>query len=212
MKDPLNIESDSSKDQKLLHAEENSWLYWTTTRKERLADCKIFEVNKIFATSKSSPERTGNFYTLSCDAWVNVIAINDQKEVMMVEQFRHGIQALTLEIPGGIIESTDHDASAAALRELREETGCTAERCSFLGKNQPNPALQNNLCYTFLAEGTVQIEAPKFDNTGTEKINPRFIKLADIGPLIRNGTIAHALVIAAFHFLSLEKPELTQQL
>ncbi|MBC8000872.1 MAG: NUDIX hydrolase [Leptolyngbya sp.] len=189
-------------------SDQSEWLYWNVEKTEFIADCKIFEVNKILATSKCGQEKSGNFFTLDCGSWVNVIPLTEQNDVIMVEQYRHGIQALTLEIPGGSVEVSDGDAGVAALRELREETGCEADRCTFLGKNYPNPALQNNFCFTYLAEAVRQVETPKFDGTGTERICIRKVKLSEIPTLIRIGTINHALVIAAFHFLTLERPEL----
>jgi ADP-ribose pyrophosphatase len=187
--------------------DKSSWLYWDTVSREKLADCKVFTVNKVTATSKCAQNKTGRFFTLDCDPWVNVVALTDDGEVVMVKQYRHGVEDLTLEIPGGNVDASDADPAAAAVRELREETGCVAERWSFLGKNHPNPAIQDNLCYTYLAEGIRQIESPKFDNSGTEKIEISYVKLADIGSLIRQGVITHALVITAFHFLMLKRAE-----
>jgi 8-oxo-dGTP pyrophosphatase MutT (NUDIX family) len=189
--------------------ESSGWLHWQTQCRDTLFECKVFAVEKLLAASNCGAKENGSFYILTCDPWVNVIAVTDKMQLVLVEQYRHGIEGLTLEIPGGIVDVTDSDPLAAAVRELKEETGYIAERWSFLGKNHPNPALQNNLCYTYLAEGVRLIEAPKFDGSGTEKINTRLVNLNDIGSLIRNGTISHALVITAFHFLTLERPELS---
>jgi len=52
------------------------------------------------------------------------------------------------------------------------------------------------------------VESPKFDETGTERIDSIYIPLHKISDAIRSGAISHALVIAAFHFLALERPEL----
>ena len=61
----------------------------------------------------------------------------------MVRQFRHGLGNVTLEIPGGIIEPGEEPA-AAAVRELREESGYRAGRVRLLGSSNPNPALFGN--------------------------------------------------------------------
>ena len=184
------------------------WLEWETISKEKVADCKIFSVSKTLAKSKAGADKIGRFFTLSCGPWVNIIAITDQKQLVMVEQYRHGIESLTLEIPGGSIDDTDIEPLDAAVRELKEETGFVADRWSLLGENHPNPALQGNVCYTYLAEDARWTEEPKFDSTGTERINTRFVHLSDIGSLVQDGTISHALVIVAFHFLTLCRPEL----
>jgi 8-oxo-dGTP pyrophosphatase MutT (NUDIX family) len=188
--------------------ESPDWLFWETVSREKLVDCKIFSVSRIEAAIKCDDKRRGTFFTVNCGPWVNIIAVTDQKRLVMVEQYRHGIEALTLEIPGGSIDDTDIDPQAAAMRELREETGCVADSWSFIGKNHPNPALQDNLCYTYLAEGVRQIEEPQFDNSGTERIKTRYYNLCDINSLIREGTVSNGLVIVAFHFLTLIRPDL----
>lgn len=191
-------------------AEAQKWLRWEGVSMSVLADCKIFAVKKVTSTSQCDQRKEGTFFTLDCGAWVNIIAIADTNQVLMVQQYRHGIEDLTLEIPGGCVDTLDCDYQAAAIRELREETGCVAERWSLLGKNHPNPALQNNLCYTYLAEGVRRLEPPRFDDTGTERILNRSVPLHEINYCIRTGIITHSLVITAFHFLALARPELLQ--
>jgi ADP-ribose pyrophosphatase len=183
-------------------------LFWQALSKDLLAECKVFSVSSTLAESEHEDRKQSRFYTLSCSPWVNVIAINDDKSVLMIEQYRHGIEGVTLEIPGGCIDPTDENPMAGAIRELREETGYVAARWSYLGKNHPNPALQDNLCYTFLAEGISQLETPFFDNTGTERINSLYVPLGEVNDIIRSGEITHALVITAFHFLLIERPDL----
>lgn len=189
-------------------SEKHKFLFWKTISTELLADCKVFTVNKVTSESSNSDDRQSRFYTLDFASWVNVIAITDEHEVLVVEQYRHGIADLTYEIPGGCVASSDADPLAAAIRELREETGCVAERWSLLGKNHPNPGLQNNLCYTFLAEGVHRMGTPRVDSSGTERILNSTVPLRNISALIRSGIITHSLVITAFHHLLLERPEL----
>ncbi len=191
--------------------ESRDWLWWQTVSSKKIAECKIFDVKETLAASKVGSSKTGRFYTLNCGPWVNIIAITEQQQLILVRQYRHGIEELTLEIPGGSIDSTDVNPQVAAMRELREETGYVADRWSLLGKNHPNPALQDNVCYTYLAEDARWIEEPKFDGTGTERITIQYANIADIGSLVKDGTITHALVITAFHFLMLYRPELLVQ-
>lgn len=183
-------------------------LYWDTVSTETLADCEVFMVRQTLAASKCSQKKHARFHTISCFPWVNIIALTREKQVVLVEQFRHGIRELTLEIPGGCIESSDCEPLEAAIRELREETGFISSKWSSLGVNHPNPALQDNLCYTFLAEEAEQVEEPSFDNSGTERIRTICLPIAEVEELICQGKITHSLVIAAFHYLLLKRPEL----
>ncbi len=92
---------------------------------------------------------------------MNVIALTDREDVVLIRQYRHGIGEVTLEIPGGLMDADE--PLAAAKRELLEETGYRAEEWIDLGYVHPNPAIQNNRCYTFLALGAKLAGAQSLD-------------------------------------------------
>lgn len=177
-------------------------LYWNVVRTEDIADCEVFYVRKTTAESRCARKIQSGFHTIQCRNWVNIIALTDKNEAVMVEQYRHGIRELTMEIPGGCIDDTDENPEVAAKRELLEETGYTAERWTLLGKTHPNPALQDNVCYTYLAEGITKVEEPKFDSSGTERLHCSLVDVDKVKGLIDDGSITHSLVIVAFHFLA----------
>jgi len=133
---------------------------------------------------------------------VNVIALTDRNQVVLVRQFRAGTRSVTLEIPGGGVERTDGSALVAARRELREETGYAARSWKRLGVVQPNPAFQSNRCTTYLARGC-RCVGDLIPDAG-EDLAVELVPLSRIPGLIRSGRITHSLVIAAFHFLSLQ--------
>jgi 8-oxo-dGTP pyrophosphatase MutT (NUDIX family) len=108
---------------------------------------------------------------------------------------------MTLEIPGGLMEPSDSPEEAAR-RELREETGYREETLIPLGAIHPNPAIQNNLCYTFLAENVFPAGQLVLDER--EDIEVVLQPLSEIPRLIRDGAISHALVIAAFYRFYME--------
>ncbi len=147
---------------------------------------------------RSVSPRTGeehDFIVLESSPWVNVIALTDREEVVLIRQYRHGIQAVTLEIPGGLVEDGDGPL-AAAKRELLEETGYRSEEWIDLGYVHPNPAIQDNRCYTFLALEAKPAGAQSLDDK--EDIAVILKPLTDIPSLIQEGGITHSLVICAF--------------
>jgi ADP-ribose pyrophosphatase len=147
---------------------------------------------------RSISPRTGeahDFIVLESAPWVNVIALTDREEVVLIRQYRHGIGEVTLEIPGGLVEAAD-ELPAAAKRELLEETGYRGEEWIDLGYVHPNPAIQNNRCHTFLALEAKPAGAQSLDDK--EDIAVVLKPLAEIPRLIREGAITHSLVICAF--------------
>jgi 8-oxo-dGTP pyrophosphatase MutT (NUDIX family) len=126
-----------------------------------------------------------------------VIPVTPDGRIVCVRQFRHGIDAVTLEIPGGVMDPDDPSPMATARREMREETGHDAESFVELGSVTPNPALFNNRCWTYLALNAHPRGAQALD--GTEDIEVVYIHPADVPGLVAAGEISHALVVAAFY-------------
>ena len=176
---------------------------WTTLASDRAYQTRVFDVMRIL---KRSGTREGDFYVLSGADWTNIIPVDEQGNVIMIEQFRHGIERVTLEIPGGLIDPDDASPLEAARRELREETGYDGTRIVELGSIHPNPAIQQNRCHSFLALDVRRVAEPSPDEC--EDIIVRPIPLDRIPSLVASGEISHALVVVAFSFLALRHPDL----
>jgi ADP-ribose pyrophosphatase len=132
--------------------------------------------------------------------WVNVVALTDSGDAVLVRQFRFGMEANSLEIPGGMVDPGE-DPSAAAARELLEETGFRARELVFLGAVHPNPAVQTNRCHSYLALGAERA-GPAAQEAG-EDIEVVLVPASALQRLVREGAITHALVVTAVYFAEL---------
>jgi 8-oxo-dGTP pyrophosphatase MutT (NUDIX family) len=160
-----------------------------------------FGIFTIRSDRKVSP-RTGkehNFFVIDSVNWVNVIALTADGQIILVEQFRHGSNAVELEIPGGMMDSGDATPEATGARELQEETGYEGEGGVVIGRVYPNPAIMANVCFTVLIRNCRCIHPVEFDHG--EDISTRLVPVSKMTSLLRTGTIRHALVVAALcHF------------
>jgi 8-oxo-dGTP pyrophosphatase MutT (NUDIX family) len=173
--------------------------HWTLLRSHHVSDHHIFRLrHDLYRFAPNGQER--EFVVIDTSSWVNVVPVTSEGNVVLIRQYRHGIQDVTIEIPGGMIDEGEAPEAAAA-RELREETGYAAEKIRLLARVLPNPAVQNNYLYLFAAEGCRK--AGKLQLDAFEWIDVLERPMADIPALIRNGDIAHSMVITAFAFLGL---------
>lgn len=171
---------------------------WEKVESRPLADYRVFQVRQDWARSP----RTGavhDFYVMEMRPWVNIIALTPQEKVVMIHQYRHGTEAVGLEIPGGVVDPDDASPAVAARRELIEETGYEPAEVIAIGKVAPNPAIQDNWCHSFLALGARPTGVQGLD--AGEDIVVEEVALGEIPGLIGSGRVNHGLVVVAFYFL-----------
>jgi 8-oxo-dGTP pyrophosphatase MutT (NUDIX family) len=171
--------------------------HWTKISSEHIADCRVFRVRRDDAESEG---RRKSFFVIENPAWVNVVALTPANEVVLIEQYRHGTDGMTVEIPGGIADEGE-DPAETARRELIEETGYKCDEIVLLGASTPNPAIQDNIQYHFLALDCEPTGETAFDDD--ESIRTFLMPLDEVSEAIRDGRITHSLVVAAFHYLYL---------
>ena len=138
-----------------------------------------------------------DFVVIQAPDWVNVIALTPERRLVLVRQFRYGIDEFSLELPGGVIEPGE-DPVAAGLRELREETGYAGTSARLLGSVHPNPAIQSNRCHFVVVESAVPTHAQDWDPD--EEIQVSTEPVDDVYALARAGGISHGLVLDALMF------------
>jgi ADP-ribose pyrophosphatase len=173
---------------------------WTIISSRVDKSYRVFNLRHDLASSPRT-KQTYDFYVLESPPWVNIIPLTPENEVVLIRQYRLGIRDIALEIPGGLVDPSDSPEGAAS-RELWEETGYREETLIPLGFVHPNPAIQNNLCHTFLARNVFSTGHRNQDER--EDIEVVLRPLSDIPHLIKEGAITHALVIAAFYRFFME--------
>lgn len=182
---------------------ENKKFSWTALENEQVFTCPVFNVKR----EKSCCGRTAvthNFYTIGFANWVNVIAVTESDELVMIKQFRHGTGRVELEVPGGCIDKSDTDPLTAGARELFEETGFTADlsKGEIIGHVSPNPALQGNICYTAFFRDVVHSGTHAMEDT--EDIEYLTVPVNELEKMIVSGMISHGLVLNAIQFFILK--------
>jgi 8-oxo-dGTP pyrophosphatase MutT (NUDIX family) len=166
---------------------------WEKISEAKTASTRIFDLT---AATYRHPRRKieKDFSLIRSRDWVNVIALTPDHQIVLVNQFRYGLNDFSLEIPGGIVDGEESPLHAG-LRELREETGFVGTTTQVLGSVSPNPAFQTNRCHFIFVENAVLAADLAWDED--EEIEVRTAPVEDVFAMARGGRITHSLVIAA---------------
>lgn len=172
---------------------------WKIISSEVAFKANIFRYVKVKSQSPSNG-KIGDFDIVQCMNWVNVVGITKDQKIILIKQYRHGTDQVTVEIPGGAANFNE-DPQIGAVRELREETGYTSTTWKHLGRVDANPAFMNNQCDTFLALDCEKTHDQELDPF--EEIEVYLKDVADLPGLVSSGEITHSIVIAALYLYSI---------
>ncbi len=131
---------------------------------------------------------------------VCVVPILDDKRIVLVKQFRKPLEKTILEIPAGKIDPGEPETLETARRELREETGFTAENWKYLGEIYPCPGYSTEILYIYVATG---LKAGDQDLDEGEVVETEILSLPEITEKINSGEIKDSKTISAV-FMALE--------
>lgn len=120
---------------------------------------------------------------------VCVIPVTENNEVIVERQYRYPLDRVILEIPAGKLDSPDEDRLSAIQRELREETGYSADEWMNIGDFHPAPAYSDEYITMYLARG---LHKGKQDLDADEFLNVYTIPLKDLVDDVMSGKISDA--------------------
>jgi len=171
-------------------------LPWERGAPSLLAKTRILSLQSVpFHHPRRGTRR--DFVVVDAPDWVNVLAHTVDDRLVLVNQFRYGINATSWEIPGGVIEAGE-DPVEAGVRELLEETGYSGGRARLLASVHPNPAFMSNRCHLVLVE-QCRLTAPvQWD--ADEEIEVAAPLVAEVFARARAGGITHSLALDALFF------------
>jgi 8-oxo-dGTP pyrophosphatase MutT (NUDIX family) len=174
----------------------NDHLIWQEEGRREVYRSRVFSVRD---TSCRSPEGESRVFTvIDAPDWAIVVPVIETergREFVMVRQWRHGSQELSLEFPGGVFEPGE-DAAVAATRELREETAYKPGRIRKIGEFSPNPAIMANRVHFFLAEDLEPLPSQELDED--EYVDVEIVPIRDVFRGLGRPPYVHALMASAY--------------
>lgn len=174
---------------------------WTIKKTEKIYTNDFFTV---YLDEVVEPDgKNGEYATINFKKSVCVVAVDDENNIFLTEQFRYALERNNIEAVSGAVE--DEDFLAAAKRELKEEIGVSAESWNELGKVVSNTSLAKDEKHLFLARN-LQFGKPAHETT--EEIKTLKLKFEKALEMIMNGEISHditcLLILKAERFLRLK--------
>jgi len=133
------------------------------------------------------------FYVLEYPSWINVIAITEDGKYVMVEQYRHGLARVGIELCAGVVEPGEAP-EAAARRELEEETGYTGGKWELGMVICGNPSVTDNYTYCYIARGVTKTSEQHLD--ANEDITVKLISEDELLEIMKADEMKQALMAA----------------
>ena len=137
------------------------------------------------------------YYVVEMPVSVCALAITEDANVLLVRQYRHPINEVVTELPGGFIDKGEEPRQAIT-RELLEETGYEFTAVDYVGKVAANPGVLNNYTHLFLARNGKKIAMQSLDVH--EDIEVLLLPLEEVRAMLRQNKFAQALHVSCLFY------------
>jgi len=138
-----------------------------------------------------------DYFVLEYPDWATAVALTEAGKIILVRQYRHAADIVSLEVPGGVIDG-DEGPEAGVKRELLEETGYTFKTCKLVAELYPNPATANNRTFTYLLTGGVKTHDQHLDEH--EILSVEEYSIDEVKQLLNENKIAQCIHVSALHY------------
>lgn len=126
---------------------------------------------------------------------VAVVAVDDNGQIAMVEQYRHTVGRRLWELPAGILDFDGEDELNTAKRELVEEAGLEAEEWSVLVDLVTSPGFAEEAVRVFLATGIRETDRPEAEDEEAD-MEFAWVPLEEARARVMSGGITNSIAIA----------------
>ncbi len=166
---------------------------WRCVRSEPGPDLKLFKGRFDYMLNPRNG-KTVKMIILEAQDSANIVALTPEEEMLFVKQYRFGLEVETYELPGGMVDPGENHRIAAH-RELREETGYSGSKWTYLGKIGSNPVFMDSYIHHWLVTGVVKTDELKLDEG--EAIELVKIPVQEVREKLLNGFFLHPHTIGA---------------
>ena len=167
---------------------------WHVESTQYLTKHPPFFISRKDVCTRSDGTIVPAYYVVEMPESVLVFALMENKEVLMVRQYRHPVRQISLELPGGFVDEGETSLEAAK-REIREETGCVFSNYSYLGKVAANPGVLNNFTHIYFADGIIEQGSQQLDRS--EEIKIESYPIDELVKMLKEGRIIQSMHINA---------------
>jgi ADP-ribose pyrophosphatase len=163
---------------------------WIILSTERIHNEPWFKVRREKVQLPSGPILE-QYYVLDYPTWVNVLGLTKAGQLIMVRQYRHGLQQISYELCAGVCDPEDESPMASAQREMLEETGYGGGEWEPYMTLCANPGTHSNLSYTFIARDLEKVQEQDLELT--EEITVHLFEKEEVKRMLLNNEIPQAL-------------------